>query len=164
MKPLFLFILLLTFAHSQKLSLEDCIQIGLNNKSTLKSALSGKSAAEQSVNTSFSNLLPSVGFSGNLNRTYFPERETVAMNFENFQTDTFSLSHSQNIRRRTNHQPGTTGKIILSNCAFQLSIFPVRDYPGCHPWLFRIPEGKGVEGSYRSKPLSIEKAIGTGKN
>jgi len=97
MKPLFLFILLLTFAHSQKLSLEDCIQIGLNNKSTLKSALSGKSAAEQSVKTSFSNLLPSVGFSGNLNRTYFPERETVAMNFENFQTDTFSLSHSQNM-------------------------------------------------------------------
>ena len=73
MKPLILFFLLLTFALSQKLSLGDCIQIGLNNKSTLKSASSGKSAAEQSVKTSFSNLLPSVGFSGNLNRIYFPK-------------------------------------------------------------------------------------------
>ena len=83
MKPLILFFLLLTFALSQKLSLEDCIQIGLNNKSTLKSASSGKSAAEQSVKTSFSNLLPSVGFSGNLNRTYFPK------------TNISSTAHSQ---------------------------------------------------------------------
>ena len=82
MNPLFLFILLLTFAHSQKLSLENCIQIGLNNKSTLKSAASGKSAAEQSVKTSFSNLLPSVGFSWNLNRTCCPEKESVTLNFE----------------------------------------------------------------------------------
>ena len=98
MKPLFLYLLfLLTFALSQKLSLKDCIQIGLNNKSTLKSASSGKYAAEQSVKTSFSNLLPSVGFSGSLNRTYFPERETVAMNFENSQMDSSSLSQSQNL-------------------------------------------------------------------
>ena len=83
MKPLILFFLLLTFALSQKLSLGDCIQIGLNNKSTLKSASSGKSAAEQSVKTSFSNLLPSVGFSGNLNRTYFSK------------TDISSTAHSQ---------------------------------------------------------------------
>ncbi|SVC41742.1 uncharacterized protein METZ01_LOCUS294596, partial [marine metagenome] len=75
MKPLILFFLLLTFALSQKLSLQNCIQFGLNNKSTLKSASSGKSAAEQSVKTSFSNLLPSVGFSGNLNRTYFPKTD-----------------------------------------------------------------------------------------
>ncbi len=83
MKPLILFFLLLTFALSQKLSLGDCIQIGLNNKSTLKSVSSGKAAAEQSVKTSFSNLLPSVGFSGNLNRTYFPK------------TDISSTAHSQ---------------------------------------------------------------------
>ena len=83
MKPLILFFLLLTVALSQKLSLEDCIQIGLNNKSTLKSVSSGKAAAEQSVKTSFSNLLPSVGFSGNLNRTYFSK------------TDISSTAHSQ---------------------------------------------------------------------
>ena len=73
MKPIILFFLFLVIALSQELSLKDCIQIGLNNKSTLKSASSGKLVAEKSVKTSFSNLLPSVGFSGNLNRTYFPK-------------------------------------------------------------------------------------------
>ena len=73
MKPIILFFLFLVVALSRELSLEDCIQIGLNNKSTLKSASSGKSVAEKSVKTSYSNLLPSVGFSGNLNRSYFPK-------------------------------------------------------------------------------------------
>ncbi|MDP6685131.1 MAG: TolC family protein [Candidatus Marinimicrobia bacterium] len=97
MKALLISIFLLTFVNSQQLSLEDCIQIGLNNKSTLRSASSGKSAAEQSVKTSLSNLLPSIGFSGSLNRTYFPEREIVSMNMENFQMDTSSLNRSQNL-------------------------------------------------------------------
>jgi outer membrane protein len=102
MKPFILFFLFLAFVLSKELSLEDCIQIGLNNKSTLKSASSGKSAADQSVKNSFSNLLPSASFSGNLNRTYFPK------------TNISSAAHSQIISSGigVNQKVYDGGKII----------------------------------------------------
>ncbi len=174
MKPLFLFIFLLTFAYSQTLSLEDCIQIGLNNKSTLRSSLSGKSSAEQSVKTSFSNLLPSVGFSGNLNRTYFPERNTIAMNFENYLADTSSFTHSQNmsvgisVTQKVYDGGQTINQVKQAKSLFQMARFSyqsarlriIRDIIHGYFEFLKANELKGVAGqnlSLSEKQLDLVK-------
>jgi len=81
--------------YGQSLSLKDCIQIGLANNSSLKAALSGKTAAKYSVSSSFGELLPTIGLTGSANRTYFPERETIIFDQNTFQVDTTIQNYSQ---------------------------------------------------------------------
>jgi len=95
MKIIFLYIVFLSFLFPQELSLKECIHRGLKNKSTLRSAKSGVSIAEQSLKNSYSRVLPSIGFTGRVNRTYFPERESFTLDYNELKMDTSSLNNSR---------------------------------------------------------------------
>ena len=163
MKPIILFFLFLVIALSQELSLKDCVQIGLNNKSTLKSASSGKSVAEKSVKTSFSNLLPSVGFSGNLNRTYFPKT--------NISPSTYSQTMSGGIQVTQKVYDGgqTINQVKQAKSFFQIASLSyqstrlriIRDIIHGYFEFLKANELKGVAGqnlSLSEKQLDLVKA------
>ncbi len=97
MRYLLLLFLFLSKGWASELTLKECIIIGVNNKSIIRSALSQRFSAEQSVNIAFSDLLPFVSFSGGLNKTYFPEREAISIDYENMAIDTSIYNFSQNL-------------------------------------------------------------------
>ena len=69
--------LLVTSAKSEVLALADCIQIALSNKETLKASALDLQSAQQTVKGSYSNILPSLIFSGNSSESGFPDQEGV---------------------------------------------------------------------------------------
>tara|TARA_B100000029_G_scaffold511060_1_gene604057 strand:- start:213 stop:1556 length:1344 start_codon:yes stop_codon:yes gene_type:complete len=95
MKIICLNIAFLSFLFPQELSLKECIYRGLKNNSTLRSTMSGVSIAEQSLKNSYSRVLPSIGFTGRVNRTYFPERESFILDYNELKMDTSSFNNSR---------------------------------------------------------------------
>ena len=67
--------LLVTSAKSEALALADCIQIALSNKETLKASALDLQRAQQTVKGSYSNILPSLMFSGSSSESSFPSQE-----------------------------------------------------------------------------------------
>ena len=61
--------LLVTFAKSEALALVDCIQIALSNKEALKASALDLQSAQQTLKGSYSNILPSLMFSGSSSET-----------------------------------------------------------------------------------------------
>ena len=60
------------FGLSQSYSLEEAIKIALKNKESLKASAMDLESSRQSVKGSYSSILPSVRFSGNMNESRFP--------------------------------------------------------------------------------------------
>ena len=67
--------LLVTSAKSEALALADCIQIALSNKETLKASALDLQSAQQTLKGSYSNILPSLMFSGSSSESSFPSQE-----------------------------------------------------------------------------------------
>ena len=74
MKNILILILLFSLGYAQKesLSLDDCIQIALTNKEALKASALDLESSRQSVKGSYSNILPSLTLSGDVNEVTFP--------------------------------------------------------------------------------------------
>ena len=62
-------------AKSDALALVDCIQIALSNKEALKASALDLQSAQQTVKGSYSNILPSLMFSGSSSESSFPPQE-----------------------------------------------------------------------------------------
>jgi len=67
--------LLVTSVKSEALALVDCIQIALSNKEALKASALDLQSAQQTVKGSYSNILPSLMFSGSSSESSFPSQE-----------------------------------------------------------------------------------------
>ena len=98
--------LLVTSAKSEALALVDCIQIALSNKETLKASALDLQIAQQTLKGSYSNILPSLMFSGSSSESSFPSQEggynqtTGEITFgdiNNFTSTSTGISLSQNI-------------------------------------------------------------------
>jgi len=66
---------LVTSAKSDALTLVDCIQIALSNKEALKASALDLQSAQQTLKGSYSNILPSLMFSGSSSESSFPSQE-----------------------------------------------------------------------------------------
>ena len=98
--------LLVTSAKSEAMALVDCIQIALSNKETLKASALDLQRAQQTVKGSYSNILPSLMFSGSSSESSFPTQEggynpaTGEITFgdiSNLTSTSTGISFSQNI-------------------------------------------------------------------
>ena len=67
--------LLVTSAKSEALALVDCIQIALSNKEAIKASALDLQSAQQTLKGSYSNILPSLMFSGSSSESSFPSQE-----------------------------------------------------------------------------------------
>ena len=67
--------LLVTSVKSDALALVDCIQIALSNKEALKASALDLQSAQQTLKGSYSNILPSLMFSGSSSESSFPSQE-----------------------------------------------------------------------------------------
>ena len=67
--------LLVTSAKSEALALADCIQIALSNKEAIKASALDLQSAQQTLKGSYSNILPSLMFSGSSSESSFPSQE-----------------------------------------------------------------------------------------
>ena len=66
---------MVTSAKSDALALVDCIQIALSNKEALKASAFDLQSAQQTLKGSYSNILPSLMFSGSSSESSFPSQE-----------------------------------------------------------------------------------------
>ena len=98
--------LLVTSVKSEALGLFDCIQIALSNKETIKASALDLQIAQQTLKGSYSNILPSLMFSGSSSESSFPSQEggynqtTGEITFgdiNNFTSTSTGISLSQNI-------------------------------------------------------------------
>lgn len=97
---------MVTSAKSEALALADCIQIALSNKETLKASALDLQRAQQTVKGSYSNILPSLMFSGSSSESSFPTQEggynpatgeITLGNISNLTSTSTGISLSQNI-------------------------------------------------------------------
>ena len=98
--------LLVTSVKSEALGLFDCIQIALSNKETIKASALDLQIAQQTLKGSYSNILPSLMFSGSSSESSFPSQEggynqttgeITFGNINNFTSTSTGISLSQNI-------------------------------------------------------------------
>jgi len=97
---------LVTSAKSEALALVDCIQIALSNKEALKASAFDLQNAQQTLKGSYSNILPSLIFSGSSSESSFPDQEggynpatgeITLGNISNLTSTSTGISLSQNI-------------------------------------------------------------------
>ena len=78
---IFIFIISLSYAQKEILSLSDCIQIALTNKEALKASALDLESSRQSVKGSYSNILPNLILSGGVDnlkqRKLIPESDII---------------------------------------------------------------------------------------
>ena len=89
LKYIFLF---LSIVNAQGYTLNDCIQIAIDQKKTVLSAEIGVVSASKGLKASYSGLLPSVQASGGRGVNYFPEQENININ-EEYKVDTSRTDH-----------------------------------------------------------------------
>ena len=90
LKYIFLF---LSIVNAQGYTLNDCIQIAIDQKKTVLSAEIGVVSASKGLKASYSGLLPSVQASGGRGVNYFPEQENINYDFEEYKFDTSRTDH-----------------------------------------------------------------------
>jgi len=90
LKYIFLF---LSIVNAQGYTLNDCIQIAIDQKKTVLSAEIGVVSASKGLKASYSGLLPSVQASGGRGVNYFPEQENINIDFEEYKFDTSRTDH-----------------------------------------------------------------------
>ena len=79
--------------NAQGYTLEDCIQISIDEKKTVLSADIGVVSASKGLKASYSGVLPSVQATGASGVNYFPWQESFNINFEEFTLDTTRTNH-----------------------------------------------------------------------
>ncbi len=89
LKYIFLF---LSIVNAQGYTLNDCIQIAIDQKKTVLSAEIGVVSASKGLKASYSGLLPSVQASGGRGVNYFPEQENINID-EEYKVDTSRTDH-----------------------------------------------------------------------
>ena len=103
---IFIFVISLSYAQKEILSLSDCIQIALTNKEALKASALDLESSRQSVKGSYSNILPSLILSGNVSESSFPQQEggynpttgeITLGSISNLKSSSAGVSLSQNI-------------------------------------------------------------------
>ena len=85
--------LIFNILNAQGYTLEDCIQISIDEKKTVLSANIGVVSASKGLKASFSGVLPSVQATGASGVNYFPWQESFNINFEEFTLDTARTNH-----------------------------------------------------------------------
>ena len=85
--------LIFNILNAQGYTLEDCIQISIDEKKTVLSADIGVVSASKGLKASYSGVLPSVQATGASGVNYFPWQESVNINFEEFTLDTTRTNH-----------------------------------------------------------------------
>ena len=80
--------LIFNILNAQGYTLEDCIQISIDEKKTVLSADIGVVSASKGLKASYSGVLPSVRATGASGVNYFPWQESFNINFEEFTLDT----------------------------------------------------------------------------
>ena len=85
--------LIFNILNAQGYTLEDCIQISIDEKKTVLSADIGVVSASKGLKASFSGILPSVQATGASGVNYFPWQESFNINFEEFTLDTTRTNH-----------------------------------------------------------------------
>ena len=88
--------LIFNILNAQGYTLEDCIQISIDEKKTVLSANIGVVSASKGLKASFSGVLPSVQATGAGGVNYFPLQESFNINFEEFTLDTTRTNHFNN--------------------------------------------------------------------
>ena len=88
--------LIFNILNAQGYTLEDCIQISIDEKKTVLSANIGVVSASKGLKASFSGVLPSVQATGASGVNYFPWQESFNINFEEFTLDTTRTNHFNN--------------------------------------------------------------------
>ena len=102
MRKSLVFFTAITISFCQSYSLNDCVNIALENKRTILSATLGVKSAKKGLSGSFNNLLPNISFNANNSRTNFPERSSIAginVNLSEFSLDTTynKVDHYSNV-------------------------------------------------------------------
>lgn len=82
----------LTVSFSDNYNLKDCIEIGLKQKRSIKSADYLVESSQQSLRQSYSNILPSISLSTNANQTNYPERENISFDLSSAALDTIKTN------------------------------------------------------------------------
>jgi len=85
--------LIFNILNAKSYTLEDCIQISLDEKKTVLSADIGVVSASKGLKASYSGVLPSVQATGASGVNYFPWQESFNINFEEFTLDTTRTNH-----------------------------------------------------------------------
>ena len=85
--------LIFNILNAQGYTLEDCIQISIDEKKTVLSADIGVVSASKGLKASYSGVLPSVQATGVSGVNYFPWQESFNINFEEFTLDTTRTNH-----------------------------------------------------------------------
>ena len=85
--------LIFNILNAQGYTLEDCIQISIDEKKTVLSADIGVVSASKGLKASYSGVLPSVQATGASGVNYFPWQESFNINFEEFTLDTTRTNH-----------------------------------------------------------------------
>ena len=85
--------LILNILNAQGYTLEDCIQISIDEKKTVLSADIGVVSASKGLKASYSGILPSVQATGASGVNYFPWQESININFEELKFDTTRTNH-----------------------------------------------------------------------
>ena len=88
--------LIFNILNAKGYTLEDCIQISIDEKKTVLSANIGVVSASKGLKASFSGVLPSVQATGAGGVNYFPLQESFNINFEEFTLDTTRTNHFNN--------------------------------------------------------------------
>jgi outer membrane protein len=96
------YFLLLNYVFAQSYSLDDCVNIALENKKTILSATLGVKFAKKGLTGSYNNLLPYISFNANNSRTNFPERTSISgidVRLNDFSLDTTynKVDHYNNV-------------------------------------------------------------------
>ena len=85
--------LILNILNAQVYTLEDCIQISIDEKKTVLSADIGVVSASKGLKASYSGVLPSIQATGTSGVNYFPLQESININFEELKFDTTRTNH-----------------------------------------------------------------------
>ena len=85
--------LIFNILNAQGYTLENCIQISIDEKKTVLSADIGVVSASKGLKASYSGVLPSVQATGASGVNYFPWQESFNINFEEFTLDTTRKNH-----------------------------------------------------------------------
>jgi OMF family outer membrane factor len=113
--------ILSSMIYAQELSLDDCINIALKNKETLKSAQLDLKSAKAGKVGAFSNILPSVSFYGGRVQTkYAPTGETDFGNIDLFANQT-SFSAGATVRQNIFDGGGWWNRIAQAKNYYAIS-------------------------------------------
>ena len=112
-KLIFIFILSLSYAQKESLSLADCIQIALTNKEALKASALDLESSRQSIKGSYSNILPNLALSlsGSITESKGGEDREA---YDAFMDSLFTLFGNPDLSGTQNNSSGNNNSVHKS--------------------------------------------------